>query len=114
MSGIMVAVGITNLVLCIVIVVMGIVGYTRTKTRSPLYVGIAFGLIGVYHLLMLLGFGHSLSVLLVIVIFISYGLVIYSLYRPNLDDLQKLAALKSKGIITEEEYVIKKKQILGS
>ena len=114
MADLMVAVGIINLVLCIVIMVMGIVGYKRTKTRSPLYVSIAFGFIGVGHLSALLGITKSIGILLIILIFIAYGLVIYSLYRPNLDDLQKLAALKSKGIITEEEYVIKKKQILGS
>lgn len=31
----------------------------------------------------------------------------------GLDDLEKLAALKEKGIITEEEFKAKKKQILG-
>jgi hypothetical protein len=31
----------------------------------------------------------------------------------NLDELEKLAELKQKGIITEEEFNLKKKQILG-
>ena len=31
----------------------------------------------------------------------------------NLEDLEKLAELKEKGIITEEEFQAKKKQILG-
>ena len=31
----------------------------------------------------------------------------------NLDELEKLANLKEKGIITEEEFVAKKKQLLG-
>jgi len=31
----------------------------------------------------------------------------------NLDELEKLAALKDKGIITEEEFAQKKKQLLG-
>jgi hypothetical protein len=31
----------------------------------------------------------------------------------SLDELEKLASLKDKGIITEEEYEKKKKQILG-
>lgn len=31
----------------------------------------------------------------------------------NLNDLEKLAELKEKGIITEEEFLAKKKQILG-
>lgn len=33
--------------------------------------------------------------------------------KPGLDELEKLAALKDKGIITEEEFQAKKKQILG-
>jgi hypothetical protein len=31
----------------------------------------------------------------------------------NLDELEKLAGLKEKGIITEEEFNQKKKQLLG-
>jgi hypothetical protein len=31
----------------------------------------------------------------------------------NISDLEKLADLKNKGIITEEEFNAKKKQILG-
>ena len=31
----------------------------------------------------------------------------------NLDELEKLAALRDKGIITEEEFQAKKKQLLG-
>jgi hypothetical protein len=31
----------------------------------------------------------------------------------SLDDLEKLADLKTKGIITEEEFLMKKKQLLG-
>lgn len=33
--------------------------------------------------------------------------------RSDLDDLEKLAILKEKGIITEEEFSQKKKQMLG-
>lgn len=33
--------------------------------------------------------------------------------NSNLDDLEKLADLKTKGIITEEEFIAKKRQILG-
>lgn len=33
--------------------------------------------------------------------------------KHGLDDLEKLADLKNKGIITEEEFAVKKKQILG-
>jgi len=33
--------------------------------------------------------------------------------NSGLDDLEKLAALKEKGIISEEEFQAKKKQLLG-
>jgi Short C-terminal domain len=33
--------------------------------------------------------------------------------HSDLDDLEKLADLKSKGVITEEEFQAKKKQLLG-
>jgi hypothetical protein len=109
----LVVVGIVNLVLCLAIVAMGIWGFKRSKNRSPLYIAIAFALTAVYHLTALLGLTKQFGIAIIILTFISYGLVIYSLYRPNQDDLQKLADLKSKGIITEEEYKAKKQQILG-
>ena len=31
----------------------------------------------------------------------------------NLDELEKLASLREKGIITDEEFDLKKKQLLG-
>jgi hypothetical protein len=31
----------------------------------------------------------------------------------GVDDLERLASLRDKGIITEEEFLFKKKQILG-
>lgn len=31
----------------------------------------------------------------------------------SLDDLEKLATLKDKGVITDEEFQLKKKEILG-
>lgn len=33
--------------------------------------------------------------------------------HSNLDELEKLANLKEKGIITEDEFIAKKKQLLG-
>jgi hypothetical protein len=70
----------TNLLLCIIILVMGIVENTKSKTHLPLYVGIAFGLFGVSHLMTLLGLATSFSVLLIVIRLAAYILVIYSLY----------------------------------
>jgi hypothetical protein len=69
-----------NLVLCIIILVMGIVENSRSKTHLPLYVGLAFGLFGVSHLMTLLGLAGALSALLIVIRLAAYLLVIYSLY----------------------------------
>jgi len=71
---------IINLILCIIILVMGIIENSKSKTHLPLYVGIAFGLFGVSHLMMLLGLAATMSVILIVIRLVAYALVIYSLY----------------------------------
>jgi hypothetical protein len=70
-----------NLLLCIVILVFGIIGYRRSGKAFPLYIGIAFGLFGLSHLLTILGFKDSLSALLIAVRTAAYLLVAFALYR---------------------------------
>ncbi len=70
-----------NLILCIVIVALGCLGYRKTKNLLPIYVGSAFGLFGITHLLTLLGYRVPLTVPLIIIRIIAYLLVIYALYR---------------------------------
>jgi hypothetical protein len=71
---------IINLLLCVAILIMGIIENSRSKTHLPLYVGVAFGLFGVSHLMTLLGLAAKLSVVLIIIRILAYALVIYSLY----------------------------------
>ena len=75
------AVLIVNLVLCVVILALGIWGYGRNKNDFILYIGIAFGLFGVSHLMDILGLPTSLSALVIAIRFIAYLLVIFALYR---------------------------------
>ncbi len=70
-----------NLVLCAVIVVLGYLGFRKTKNFLPIYVGSAFGLFGITHLLTLLGYRVLLTIPLIIIRIIAYTLVIYALYR---------------------------------
>jgi uncharacterized membrane protein (UPF0136 family) len=74
------AVALVNLFLSVVIVVLGVWEYTRTKSRVALYVGVAFGLFGISHLLTLLGLADSLMGLLIIIRYLAYMTVIYVLY----------------------------------
>jgi len=71
---------VINLVLCIVILVFGILGWQRTKNLTPLYIGIAFGLFGISHLATLLSLKDALNTVLIIIRLLAYLLVTYAVY----------------------------------
>ncbi len=71
---------VTNLILCLIILAMGIWEYIRTKARLELYIGVAFGLFAVSHLITLLGLAPGLTVPLIIIRLLAYLTVIYALY----------------------------------
>jgi hypothetical protein len=70
-----------NLILCVIIVVLGCVGFKRVKDKWPLYIAITFGLFGLSHLLTLLGLKDTLEVFLIAIRTVAYLLVIYTVYR---------------------------------
>jgi hypothetical protein len=70
-----------NLALCVVILVMGIWEYTKSKFLLPLYIGIAFGLFGVSHLITLLSMGVAFSGGIIMIRLLAYVLVIFALYQ---------------------------------
>ncbi|MFC2033276.1 hypothetical protein ACFLUB_01990 [Chloroflexota bacterium] len=72
---------LVNLILCVVIVAFGCLGFKKTKDTWPLYIAIAFGLFGISHLLTLLGFREALTGFLIAVRTIAYLLVTYTVYR---------------------------------
>jgi hypothetical protein len=72
---------LVNLILCVIIVVLGCVGFKKAKDKWPLYIAISFGLFGLSHLLTLLGLKDTLEAFLVTIRTIAYLLVIYTVYR---------------------------------
>jgi len=74
------AITLVNLILSIIILIMGIWAYAAGRARSILYVGIAFGLFALTHLLTLVGLAAGLSMLVLIVRILGYLLVIYAIY----------------------------------
>jgi len=70
-----------NFVLCIVILVLGIWAYAKKKGDVPLYIGIAFGLFAISHLMTLLGLAAGLTVFLIVMRLIAYILVLVALCR---------------------------------
>ena len=71
----------TNLILCVIILVFGYIGYKRSGDLSPLLIGIAFGLFGLSHLATLLGLKQTLTTALIVIRTIAYLMVVYTLYR---------------------------------
>ena len=72
---------VINLVLCVVIVIFGLMGWRRSKKVFPLYIGIAFGLFGLSHLATILGQAAQLEVLLIIIRIVAYLIVVYAVYK---------------------------------
>lgn len=70
-----------NLVLSLLILFLGFWNYNKKNDPIPVYIGIAFGLFGVSHLLTLLGFKTTLEVFLIIVRTLAYLLVIFAMYK---------------------------------
>jgi hypothetical protein len=72
---------VINLVLCVVIVIFGLMGWRRSKKVFPLYIGIAFGLFGLSHLATLLGQAAQLEVSLIVIRTLAYLIVVYAVYK---------------------------------
>ncbi len=71
---------LTNLILCAIILVLGILAYKNSEEMWPLFIGIAFGLFGVSHLLTLLGLRESLEIFLIGIRTLAYLVVGVTLF----------------------------------
>lgn len=69
-----------NLFLCVAILVFGIIGWQRKKSRVVLYVATAFGLFGLSHLASLLSLSNALNIVLITIRSAAYLLVAYTLF----------------------------------
>ena len=76
-----------NLVLCIIIVALGLLCYTKSREKLPLFIGAAFGLFGVSHAATLAGLKVPLTLPLVIIRTLAYILVILALWLHLKDSL---------------------------
>ncbi|OGO61822.1 MAG: hypothetical protein A2Z36_03825 [Chloroflexi bacterium RBG_19FT_COMBO_48_23] len=70
-----------NFVLCVVILALGIWAYAKKKGDVALYIGIAFGLFAVSHLMTLLGLAAGLTIFLITIRLIAYLLVVFALCK---------------------------------
>jgi len=81
---------VVNLVLCVIILAFGVVGYKRTGRVLPLLVGVAFGLFGVSHLATILGYKAALETPLIVVRTLGYLIVAFTLSLAALGPKPKL------------------------
>ena len=72
---------VVNLVLCVIILALGLIGWRGSGKTFPLYVAIAFGLFGLSHLVTILGLKDSLETALIVVRTLAYLLVAFALYQ---------------------------------
>jgi uncharacterized membrane protein (UPF0136 family) len=69
-----------NIVLCLIIVILGILIYTRKGEISALLIGIAFGLFAISHIYSVLGLGTSWEGALITARICGYILIVAALY----------------------------------
>jgi len=72
---------LVNLILCLAIVALGLLGYMRSRHTLPLILAVVFALFGLSHAIILLDPSRELEVVVFAVRVIAYGLVLYLLYR---------------------------------
>ena len=72
---------LVNLLLCLAIVALGLLGYRRSKHTLPLMLAVVFALFGASHLMILLGLFEDLEMVVFAIRVAGYALVIYLLYR---------------------------------
>jgi len=70
---------VVNFILAVIILVLGMVEYAKSHNATVLFIGTAFGLFAISHLITLLGYADVLSWSLVIIRIIAYLIVIYAM-----------------------------------
>jgi hypothetical protein len=68
-----------NFVFCVIIVILGYLGYKKKHDTLPILIGTAFGLFGISHLLTLLSFSEATT--LIVIRGLAYLIVIFALYK---------------------------------
>ena len=70
-----------NLILSLIILFLGFWNYNKGNDIIPVFIGLAFGLFGLSHLLTLFGLKATLEIFLIIVRTLAYLLVIFAMYK---------------------------------
>lgn len=72
---------VINAVFCFLILIIGFWGYRRRRYRLSLFIGLAFGLFGLSHIMLTWGNGRNLTDALIAIRLVAYLLVTFGLYE---------------------------------
>jgi len=72
---------IVNAVLCITILILGYWGYKKKGDKVAPSIGIAFGLFGISHIMVLAGLKETLTNVLIIIRVLAYLTVVFTLCK---------------------------------
>ena len=72
---------LVNFVLSFLIFAFGCWAYVKTKNKAPFYIGVAFGLFSLSHLMSLIGIHRDFRDTLILARAFSYFIVLTTLYR---------------------------------
>jgi len=75
---------ITNLALCLGILLVGCWAYAKTKEKTPFQLGVAFGLFAVSHLITFLGMEKVLSLTIILIRVFGYLIVLATVYKMGI------------------------------
>lgn len=70
-----------NIVLCIIIFLLGYIGYVRKQDALSFTIGIAFGLFAISHIITSFEASKPLTIAVITIRIIAYLVVIFALYR---------------------------------
>ncbi|MCF7873561.1 MAG: hypothetical protein K9L84_04115 [Candidatus Omnitrophica bacterium] len=74
-------ISLVNLILCVIIVILASLRFRKNKNTTAFFIGFAFGLFGISHLLIFFGLKSSLESFLITIRIIAYLSVIAAVYK---------------------------------
>jgi len=91
-----------NLAFCIGIVALSLWWYGKTTSRTPLFIGLAFGLFGISHIFILTGMNRQYEQVYILVRMAAYAIVALGLFFIALDAVQRKKAEEDLRHANEE------------
>ena len=89
-----------NLLLCIAILLLGIIAYKKTKRKTTLFIGIAFGLFAISHLIIILEIKQLLAPVVLTLRTSAYLLIIYSIFIKLINLIKSKTKFKIATIVS--------------